>query len=101
MSFRVLETRSSDGHSILLLQGMKRGPARQAGPTSSPLSETNMDQPQPPAPVKRPPRILSGVQPSGKLHLGSYFGAVKRHIEMQTQGQCFFFIANYHAMTTI
>jgi tryptophanyl-tRNA synthetase len=62
-----------------------------------------MDQPQPaPTPTpKRPPRILSGVQPSGKLHLGNYFGAVKRHIEMQTQGQCFFFIANYHAMTTV
>jgi tryptophanyl-tRNA synthetase len=46
-------------------------------------------------------RILSGVQPSGKLHLGNYFGAVKQHIELQHQGQCFFFIANYHALTTI
>src|SRR5438552_4712543 len=48
-----------------------------------------------------PKRILSGVQPSGKLHLGNYFGAVKQHIELQTQGQCFFFIANYHALTTV
>ena len=46
-------------------------------------------------------RILSGVQPSGKLHLGNYFGAVKQHVEMQSQGQCFFFIANYHALTTV
>lgn len=46
-------------------------------------------------------RILSGVQPSGKLHLGNYFGAVKQHIELQHQGECFYFIANYHAMTTI
>src|SRR5262245_61958698 len=46
-------------------------------------------------------RILSGVQPSGKLHLGNYFGAVKHHIALQDEGQCFFFIANYHAMTTI
>jgi tryptophanyl-tRNA synthetase len=46
-------------------------------------------------------RTLSGVQPSGKLHLGNYFGAVKQHIEMQTQGECFFFIANYHALTTV
>lgn len=46
-------------------------------------------------------RILSGVQPTGKLHLGNYFGAVKQHIELQTQGQCFYFIANYHALTTI
>ncbi len=48
-----------------------------------------------------PKRILSGVQPSGKLHLGNYFGAVKQHIDMQSQGQCFFFIANYHALTTV
>jgi tryptophanyl-tRNA synthetase len=48
-----------------------------------------------------PKRILSGVQPSGKLHLGNYFGAVKQHIEMQTQGECFFFIANFHALTTL
>ena len=46
-------------------------------------------------------RILSGVQPSGKLHLGNYFGAVKQHIALQDEGTCFYFIANYHAMTTI
>jgi tryptophanyl-tRNA synthetase len=40
------------------------------------------------------------VQPSGKLHLGNYFGAIKQHIELQEQGECFYFIANYHAMTT-
>lgn len=50
---------------------------------------------------KGPPRILSGVQPSGKLHLGNYFGAVKQHIALQAEGTCFYFIANYHAMTTI
>ena len=46
-------------------------------------------------------RILSGVQPSGKLHLGNYFGAVKQHIALQEEGDCFYFIANYHALTTI
>ncbi len=50
---------------------------------------------------QRPPRILSGVQPSGKLHLGNYFGAVKQHIALQNEGQCFYFIADYHALTTI
>jgi tryptophanyl-tRNA synthetase len=54
-----------------------------------------------PTPPKRKPRILSGVQPTGKLHLGNYFGAVKQHIELQEQGECFYFIANYHALTTI
>jgi tryptophanyl-tRNA synthetase len=46
-------------------------------------------------------RILSGVQPSGMLHLGNYFGAMKQHIEAQEQHECFIFIANYHALTTI
>jgi tryptophanyl-tRNA synthetase len=52
-----------------------------------------------PAPPTR--RILSGVQPSGKLHLGNYFGAVKQHIALQDEGLCFYFIADYHALTTI
>jgi tryptophanyl-tRNA synthetase len=56
---------------------------------------------EPKTPAKGPLRILSGVQPSGKLHLGNYFGAVKQHIALQDEGQCFFFIANYHALTTV
>jgi tryptophanyl-tRNA synthetase len=51
--------------------------------------------------MKKSIRILSGVQPSGKLHVGNYFGAVKQHIALQDEGTCFYFIANYHAMTTI
>lgn len=47
------------------------------------------------------PRILSGVQPSGKLHLGNYFGAIKQHIERQETGECFYFIADYHALTSL
>jgi tryptophanyl-tRNA synthetase len=47
------------------------------------------------------PRILSGVQSNRKLHIGNYFGAVKQHIELQDQGECFYFIANYHALTTV
>src|SRR3954471_10417873 len=46
-------------------------------------------------------RILSGVQPSGKLHLGNYFGAIRQHIALQDEGECFYFIADYHALTTI
>jgi tryptophanyl-tRNA synthetase len=45
-------------------------------------------------------RILSGVQPSGKLHVGNYFGAIKQHIALQDQGEAFYFIADYHALTT-
>jgi tryptophanyl-tRNA synthetase len=46
-------------------------------------------------------RYLSGVQSSGRLHIGNYYGAVKNHIAFQNQGECFYFIANYHALTTI
>ena len=46
-------------------------------------------------------RILSGVQPSGKLHLGNYFGAIKQHIALQDEGEAFYFIADYHALTTL
>lgn len=49
----------------------------------------------------KPRRILSGIQPSGKLHLGNYFGAIKQHIALQTEAECFYFIADYHALTTI
>jgi tryptophanyl-tRNA synthetase len=47
------------------------------------------------------PRILSGVQPSGALHLGNYFGAIRRHVAMQDEGECFYFIADYHALTSL
>jgi len=46
-------------------------------------------------------RILSGIQPSGKLHLGNYFGMMKPALEMQEKGEAFLFIADYHALTTV
>lgn len=46
-------------------------------------------------------RILSGIQPSGALHLGNYFGMMKPAIELQDQGEAFYFIANYHSMTSL
>jgi len=46
-------------------------------------------------------RILSGIQPSGKLHLGNYFGMMKPILESQKEGQVFLFIADYHALTTV
>ena len=48
---------------------------------------------------KKQPRVLSGIQPSGALHLGNYFGMMKRMIEYQKEYELFCFIANYHAMT--
>ncbi len=46
-------------------------------------------------------RVLSGIQPSGRLHLGNYFGAMKMQLEMQATHECFYFIANYHALTSL
>lgn len=46
-------------------------------------------------------KILSGIQPSGSLHIGNYFGAIRQHIALQEDNDCLYFIANYHALTTI
>ena len=50
---------------------------------------------------KKDLRYLSGVQPSGNLHLGNYFGAIKQHVENQHGDNSLYFIANYHSLTTI
>jgi tryptophanyl-tRNA synthetase len=44
-------------------------------------------------------RILSGIQPSGELHIGNYLGAVKNWVELQKKYECIYFIADYHAIT--
>lgn len=46
-------------------------------------------------------RILSGIQPSGKLHIGNYFGMMRPALELQQKGEAFLFIADYHALTTV
>jgi tryptophanyl-tRNA synthetase len=46
-------------------------------------------------------RILSGIQPSGTLHLGNYFGMMRPALELQEKGEAFYFIANYHSMTSL
>jgi tryptophanyl-tRNA synthetase len=46
-------------------------------------------------------RILSGIQPSGALHLGNYFGMMRPAIELQARGEAFYFIADYHSMTSL
>jgi len=45
--------------------------------------------------------ILSGIQPSGKLHIGNYFGAMRQHIQMQDEGDAYYFLANYHSLTSL
>ncbi len=45
-------------------------------------------------------RVVSGIRPTGHLHLGNYFGAVRNFVRMQEQEECFFFVADYHSLTT-
>ena len=44
--------------------------------------------------------VLSGIRSTGNLHLGNYFGALKNFVKMQYEEKCFFFIADYHSLTT-
>jgi tryptophanyl-tRNA synthetase len=46
-------------------------------------------------------RVLSGIQPSGRLHIGNYFGAMRQHLALQAQNEAYYFIASYHALTTV
>ena len=44
--------------------------------------------------------VLSGIRPTGHLHLGNYFGAVRSFVKMQHEYNCYFFIADWHSLTT-
>ncbi|NWJ52952.1 MAG: tryptophan--tRNA ligase [Bacteroidetes bacterium] len=44
--------------------------------------------------------VVSGIRPTGSLHLGNYFGAIRNFVKMQHQNNCYFFIADYHSLTT-
>lgn len=47
-------------------------------------------------------RVVSGVKPTGRPHIGNYLGAIRQHIELQNEGnECIFFVADYHALTTV
>ena len=46
-------------------------------------------------------RILSGIQPSGETHLGNFFGAMRQHVALQTEGEAIYFVADYHSMTSV
>ncbi len=46
-------------------------------------------------------RVLSGVQPSGVLHIGNYFGAIRQFLKLQEEHECFFFLADLHSLTTV
>lgn len=46
-------------------------------------------------------RVLSGIQPSGRLHIGNYFGALRQHLALQEANECLYFMASYHALTSL
>lgn len=45
-------------------------------------------------------RVLSGIQPSGKLHIGNFFGAMRQHLQLQAENEAYYFIADYHALSS-
>ena len=45
-------------------------------------------------------RVLSGIRSTGQLHLGNYFGALRNFVKLQDEAECYFFIADYHSLTT-
>ncbi len=51
-------------------------------------------------PITSRPRVLSGMRPTGRLHLGNYMGALYNWVRLQDQYECYFFIADLHALTT-
>jgi tryptophanyl-tRNA synthetase len=69
-------------------------------PETAPADEDAADD-APNNDADRSPVVVSGIQPSGKLHLGNYFGAIRQHIDLHTQHEAYYFIVNYHAMTTV
>ena len=48
----------------------------------------------------QPLRVLSGMRPTGALHLGHYHGVLKNWVQLQSEYECFFFVADWHALTT-
>src|SRR5262245_38217635 len=46
-------------------------------------------------------RVLSGIQPTGRFHWGNYFGAIRQYIDLQTEDEAYYFIANLHALNQI
>ncbi len=65
--------------------------------TRHPLTGAMSNQPGSPPTI----RIVSGIQPSGRSHLGNYFGMIRPAVALQARGQAFYFVADLHALTTV
>jgi len=68
------------------------------------MTTPNTDSQPIPAPIPKSnterPRVLSGMRPTGRLHLGNYMGALYNWVKLQHEYECYFFIADWHALTT-
>jgi tryptophanyl-tRNA synthetase len=64
------------------------------------MTTPNPDSQEIPAPAVERQRVLSGMRPTGRLHLGNYMGALYNWAKLQHEYECYFFIADYHALTT-
>ena len=70
-------------------------------PTTAPTDSEPADAHDSEADAERDTVVVSGIQPSGRLHLGNYFGAIRQHLDLHTEHEAYYFIVNYHAMTTV
>src|SRR5271169_1763751 len=50
--------------------------------------------------MTKPKRVLSGMRPTGPLHIGHFFGALSNWLKLQEEYECFYFVADWHALTT-
>lgn len=83
-----------------LLASAPSGPPACASVDSIPMSEAADKQPDAEAPKpERRPRVFSGSQPSGTLHLGNYLGAIRNYVAMQETHDCIYCVVDLHAMT--
>ena len=64
------------------------------------MTTPNTDSQQIAAPAAERPRVLSGMRPTGRLHLGNYMGALYNWVKLQHEYECYFFVADLHALTT-
>jgi len=64
-------------------------------------SPSTTTTPSPEMPPASETIVVSGIQPSGTLHIGNYFGAIRQHIALHDKHESYFFIVNYHALTTV
>src|SRR5207344_2477134 len=90
------------GQSVSARCGRKSTIAPLRRRAAPPMSETPEPNPAPAAGAGAPrrERVLSGMRPTGALHLGHYHGALKNWVRLQAEFECFYFVADWHAMTT-